>query len=102
MKVYAQDVGTIDVNVPDLGEIAAGLVMLAFVAAGLFFLVQVIIGGISWIGAGGDPKALEAARSRITNAVIGLLIVVAAFAIAIIFTTILGFGDIFTSPITIN
>ena len=89
-------IGWIDIDVPPLGDIVAGLVTVAFFAAALFFLIQVVIGGISWTNAGGDAKALEAARTRLTNALIGLLIVVAAFAVSVIVTTVLGiniFGE---------
>jgi hypothetical protein len=96
MEVYAQTLGKIEVeNKPELGTVVTNLLMVAFLAAGIFFLVQVILGGISWIGAGGDPKALDSARSRITNAVIGLVIVVASVAIATIVTSALGI-NIFT------
>src|SRR3972149_5138085 len=85
-------VGKIGLPIPfdNLGEIVSSLLNIAYIAAGIFFLIQVIIGGISWINAGGDPKAMDSARGRITNAVIGLVIVVAAFGITIIVTTALG------------
>ncbi len=85
----------------NLADLVATFVRLAFLAAGIFFLVQVIIGGISWINAGGDPKALEAARARITNAVIGLVIVVAAFAVSLIMTTVLGINIFGPEGVTI-
>lgn len=93
-------VGKIAIPIPfdNLGEIVASLLNIAYVAAGVFFLIQVVIGGIQWINAGGDPKNLESARGRITNAVIGLVIVVAAFAITLIFTTLLGV-NIFTGDV---
>ena len=88
-------------GMPDLGEILAGLARIAFVAAGIFFFIQILVGGIAYVNAGGDPKAMDAARSRITSAMIGLGIVVGAFAITVIVTTILGI-NIFTGPIIIN
>ena len=88
-------IGKITVDLPPLGDIVRNLYILALFGAALFFFAQVVIGGISWIGAGGDPKALDSARSRITNAVIGLVIVVAAFAISVIVTSALGV-NIFT------
>lgn len=94
-------VGEIGIPIPymDLGEIVGNLLNIAYVAAGIFFLIQVVIGGIQWVNAGGDPKNLESARNRITNAVIGLIIVVAAFAITLIFTTLLGV-NIFSGIVT--
>ncbi len=85
-------VGKIGIPIPfdNLGDIVGSLLNVAYIVAGVFFLVQMILGGIQWINAGGDPKAMESARNRITNAVIGLVIVAAAFAITLIFTTLLG------------
>jgi len=85
-------VGKIGIPIPfnNLGDVVSSLLNIAYIVAGIFFLIQVVLGGISWINAGGDPKAMEAARGRITNAVIGLVIVAAAFAITLIFTTLLG------------
>ena len=74
----------------NLGGLVDNLIQLAFFAAGLAFFIMLLIGGIQWITVGGDPKALQAVRARITNALIGLLIVVAAFSIAIIIQTVLG------------
>ncbi|MEX0622068.1 MAG: hypothetical protein WD187_03750 [Candidatus Woykebacteria bacterium] len=85
----------------NIGGIVGNLLTIAFFAAALFFLIQVAIGGISWINAGGDPKTLEAARGRITNAVIGIVIVAAAFAITIIVTTALGINIFKAGGITI-
>ena len=53
------------------------ILIVAFVAAFIFLL----IGGVRWILAGGDEKAVGAARSTITAALIGLVIVLIAFAI---------------------
>lgn len=53
------------------------ILVVAFVLAFIFLL----IGGIRWITAGGDEKGVAAARGMITAALIGLVIVLVAFAI---------------------
>src|SRR3989339_75135 len=53
--------------------------MLAFL--GVIFLVLVIYSGFQWLTAGGNEDKVKQARSRITNAVFGLIIILAAFAI---------------------
>jgi hypothetical protein len=83
----------------NLGGLIAALFQLAIFVAGLAFFVNLIIGGIQWISAGGDPKAVTAARTRITNSFIGLAIVIAAFAITLIIGAVFGvnvFGFKFT------
>jgi hypothetical protein len=65
-----------------LGQLVSNLVGALFIAAFLFTFVQLILGGMSWITAGGDKQKLENARNQITNAIVGLIIVAAAFAIS--------------------
>ena len=48
------------------------------------------IGGIKYITSQGDPKASEAAKNAITNAVIGLVVAIAAFAIRTLVGNVIG------------
>jgi Type IV secretion system pilin len=67
-------------------SILNSLVGVIVAIAGLIFFFMLLVGGIRYMTAGGDPKNAESARKIITNALLGLLIVVAAYLI----TTILG------------
>jgi hypothetical protein len=58
-----------------------GLIGLAFVAGTIIFFFVLILGAIQWIAAGGDKQALEGARSKITNAIIGIIILFSLFAV---------------------
>jgi hypothetical protein len=49
---------------------------------GILFLVLLLWGGFEWMTAGGDKEKVTTATTRIRNAVIGLVIIVAAFAIS--------------------
>lgn len=86
----------------NIGDILNILLTLAFFLTGVFFFFNLVAGGITWISAGGDPKALGAARARITNALIGLIIVVASYAIAAIVGQVFGLSIVrgfnFTTP----
>lgn len=94
--------GKIGIKIPDLGGLVADALKIAFFFAALFFFIQFIIGGFSWIAAGGDQKALDSARSRLTNAVIGLVIVVAAFGITYIILSALHINIFSGQTITIG
>jgi len=48
---------------------------------GLIFVVLIIWSGFQWMTAGGNSSAIDAAKKRLTNAVIGLFIILAAYAI---------------------
>lgn len=79
---------------PGLGSITICAVIdkvIAFVfgLAGVIAVLYLIIGGIQYTVSGGDKAAVEAARGRITAAVIGLIIVIAAYLIAKTVVTIL-------------
>lgn len=51
------------------------------VVGGLAFLLYTVWGGIEWMMAGGDKNAIEEARHKITNSLIGLALLVATYAI---------------------
>jgi len=56
-------------------------IRLAFVVGAIVFFFMLLIGGIKWISAGGDKARLEGAQKQITHALIGLAILLSAFAI---------------------
>ena len=68
------------------------LIILFFIIAAVVFFFMLIWGGIQWMTAGGDKVATEAARGRITAALIGLVIVFSVYAILTLFETIFGFS----------
>jgi hypothetical protein len=55
-----------------------GLILLGGV---LIFFFYMLIGGIQWITSGGDKAGLESAKGKITNAIVGLVILFTTFAI---------------------
>jgi cytochrome bd-type quinol oxidase subunit 2 len=61
------------------------------IAAGIAFLIYFVIGGITWISAGGDSSNIEKAKKMMTNAVIGMVVIASAFAITWIVGKVLGF-----------
>ena len=58
-----------------------GLIGLALLAGAIIFFFILILGAIQWITGGGDKQALEGARGKITNAIVGILILFSIFAI---------------------
>jgi len=68
-------------------------------AAAIWFLLNVLFGGYEWMSAGGDTKKIETARSRITNAFIGIVIVVGSWSLLAVTGQFLGF-DTLVNPAT--
>lgn len=53
---------------------------------GLVAVIMIIIGGFRWMTAGGNEEKVEAAKKILTAAIIGLIIVLLAWAIVIFAT----------------
>jgi hypothetical protein len=73
-----------------INGMVSGAISLVLIVVALIFFFILIIGGIKWITSGGDEKKVAAARSEITNALIGLVIVFAAWAIMKLIGTVFG------------
>lgn len=87
--------GPIGAAFKNFGELFTNIVRLALFTAGLVFFAMITWGGFRYLNAGGDPKGADAARQTLTNAGIGLLIVVVSFIIIEIITKLAGKGGIF-------
>lgn len=81
-----------------LGGVVSSIVPYLFTIAGLLLLLYLIFGGFSLMMSRGDPKAMEAAKGKITNAAIGFAIVFTAYWLVQLLSAILGlqgFGGLF-------
>ena len=74
----------------DFIQIIRAIIRFIVVAAFILAFVFLLIGGIKWITAGGDEKAIAGARGTITAALIGLVIVLVAFALIQLVETFFG------------
>lgn len=88
------------VRILDIEKLLGALIGLILIIAALVFFFMLVIGGVQWIVSGGDKAATEAARGRITAALIGLVIVFAAWAIVKLIEQFLGI-TIISGPIII-
>ena len=73
------------------------VLLVAFVLAFIFL----IIGGIRWITAGGDEKAVAGARGMITAALIGLVVVLVSYALIVLVERFFGV-TIISGDVTLN
>ncbi|MBI2267936.1 MAG: hypothetical protein HYU80_00605 [Candidatus Blackburnbacteria bacterium] len=81
-----------------LGSIVSAFVPYLFGIAGIILFLYLIWGGFGIMTAQGDPKGTAAARERITHAIIGFVIIFAAFWLVQILGLVLGvkqFGNLF-------
>lgn len=74
----------------DLEMIISNVIGVLTIVAGLYFLINFAIAAINWLGAGGDSGKVQKARDNIVQSIVGLLIVVAAYAIVGLIGSLLG------------
>lgn len=79
-------------KIDDLGKFISAAVGLVFIVAGILVFVFLVWGGIQWMTSGGDKQATEAARNRITAALIGLGIIAISWALIAIIGKFFGFS----------
>ncbi len=73
-----------------LGGLISSIVGALFIAGFLlafFFLIQ---GGLKWITSGSDKAKLEQARDEITNSIVGVIVVGAAYGITVVVARFFG------------
>ena len=83
-KVLAQSSITINEptsGVKDIGKFLSAAIQVAMIIAAILTFAFLVWGGIQWILSGGDKTQTQAARDRITMALVGLGIVAAAWAL---------------------
>lgn len=66
------------------GGVLAAFLNIVFYSGVALTFIFLIIGGIRYVTSGGSKEGAEAARSMITNAVIGFIVIVGAFTLRII------------------
>lgn len=75
------DQTTLGFVIPSFGQMLTFLVKGFFVIAGLAALIMLLWGALAWVLSGGDKEQVEAARDRITAALIGVFMILIALAI---------------------
>lgn len=73
-----------------LNQFIPNIIGMSFIIGVLIFLFIMIIGAVQWITSGGDKTGLESARGKITNALIGIVLLLATFAIIKIIEDFMG------------
>jgi hypothetical protein len=70
----------------------SNIIKLLIVAAGVYAVLNIVIAGLGFISAGGDPKKIADAWAKIWQSLLGLTVAAGSFVIAGLMGQIL-FGD---------
>lgn len=65
----------------DLGTFIAGGIKLFIIVAGIFLLIYLLWGAFDWITSGGEKEKISKAQSKMTNAVVGMILVIVALTL---------------------
>jgi hypothetical protein len=68
-------------GLPTAAKVIGNALTIMLIIAVILTLIYLILGGIAWIQSGGDKQKVSQARSRITYAIIGLIVALASFFI---------------------
>lgn len=72
-----------------VGELIGKILPYVVGVAGILLLVYLVLGGLQMMTSRGDPKAVEAAKAKITNAIIGIVIVILSVGIVVLLGQVL-------------
>lgn len=86
-----QFVNSIDPNdTSGFGDFISLILQFIMVLAFLMVFIFLIWGGIEWITSGGDKGKLETARNKMTQAIIGLLVLAGSLSVYFLIQKIFG------------
>ena len=76
-------------------QIVSNLLGILTLVAVVFFAIQIILAGYGFISSNGDEKKMEANRSKLTNGVMGIFIVIVAVGLGRLIAHLLGLNNPF-------
>jgi len=95
------DLGSGQAAMDKLTGAISSIVGILTIVAAFWFFIQFTLGGIAWITAGGDKQKLTQARDKLSNAFVGLVIVVAGWAILALAGQFFGWTTILNPDINV-
>lgn len=85
-----------------LEKIISAVIGVLTIVGFIFFAIQIILAGYSFLSSQGEASKLEAARDRLTNGILGIVIVVIAFGLTAFLANLLGIKNVFSLSNFIN
>ena len=85
-----------------LESIISSVIGVLTIVGFIYFAIQIILAGYSFVSSQGEAAKLEAARNRLTNGILGIVIVVIAFGLTAFLANLLGLKYVFNLSDFIN
>lgn len=77
-------------TIGSLASIFSNIMQAVVALSGVVLFIMLVIGGFNFLLSGGDQKKLEKAKGTVSNAIIGLVVLVCAYLILLIIKTFTG------------
>lgn len=91
-------------RIPSLSDVLTFAIRAFFIIAGLAALLFLLMGALAWVTSGGDKENVSKAQSKITNAIIGVILIAVVLAVIVTLEQVVFAGHIclgLSCPITI-
>ncbi len=75
-----------------IGQLLANIINMMIIAGAIILLIMIVWSGIAWATSGSDKERLQGAQRRLSNAIVGFIILICVFAIANFIGSIFGLG----------
>jgi len=85
-----------------LEKIISSVIGVLTIVGFIYFAIQIILAGYAFLSSKGEAAKLEAARDRITNGILGIVVVVIAFGLTAFLGNLLGLENVFNLSSFIN
>jgi hypothetical protein len=82
------------VTIQSIATLFVNVIGVVVTLAGVALFIMFVVSGFSFLFSGGDQKKLEQAKGTLTNAIIGLVVIVAAYLILRLVGVFSGYTDI--------
>jgi hypothetical protein len=95
--------GVADVaTIGSLASLFSNIIQAITALAGVILFIMLVMGGFTFLFSGGDQKKLEKAKGTITNAILGLAILVGSYLILLVLEQVTGIKGLTKFQINIS
>lgn len=95
-KTTIQGFSTLNSELTSVGGIVGRAIPFIFIIAGVGLLAMLVFAGYDFLTSAGDAKKLETGKQRMTNALIGFILIFAAYWVVQIAGKVFGLSEIDT------
>jgi len=77
-------------QISDIVGVLENIIKLLAPAAAIAFFIMLLVAGFQFLTSGGDPKSVGQARTTLTLAIIGIILVISAWLILLLIQSVTG------------